>query len=918
MPRFPECTPCPIPASGQIFTRLTAEEDTQTIDFTRNLRAAFQQAAPRRRNATGRRGDGVVRVFEDGSGDGVGLNNGTTRATGKEQSLNGLGRRGKMSAAPVRAAPRAPVSRVVHQEKVEAADKENKEPLKKEPRRRTIYVPSEDTTILTIHPGIKYTGDDQTTDCFQLLPNIGTQLGEARARTQSGRTKARQSLAVAPKRGPLQPTLSRLQENAVSNFNLPGRPTGKENVPPGAVCVTGKGKGPGEHAIFTAKAKSLREAPCVNGSRQRRMSPVAVSKRPVSAPLRNSASPKGDPDCGQDRKRDEKASILSETASNALQSRKSPNQVPQKLVKPAIKLSNATHVQYPLLQEDISQPQMFEDTWLSNQETAITELINSLFAIATPAALVNPKPTLKALRHELMHLYQSGPMLLLFKRLQASLLYGALSSPKDTAPEAIRLMNDLGVRRRFLHLWMKTYNLDVLRVAAEVVVGREISRGSASPAGRRTSGSNDVEAFIETCLLHNEDAVHPIESQANSTLWSWRRTMQRSLMLINLLDKAKEMDIIPTRLFRKMSTHKSSTAVLQDLIALLVPWGGNLSRALGHLDYLTVHVQYPLSEYDYTIQNLAVDLRDGVRLTHLVELLLYPPLQLVMMHNDTTVMMPSGEILTSSADGHSSGVLSQHLKFPCLGRVPKLYNVQIALSALRGVQGVAGIAESIRAEDIVDGHREKTLIMLWGLVGSWGLDCLVDKTDLKEEVRRLRKCSGVNNIDDEEGLLTPVSDSQKQLLLAWAKGVASKHGMSVWNLTTSFADGRVFECLVNEYQRYLGPQGGYAADMPLETKLRKLGCSTSFASIFGRTTQAEQLFDQDFTIAALAYFSSRLLGASQKRRKMAWLAHDCMMVVVTRNRVITAATTIQRAWRAYGSRKAEWLEDAEPSDIWLV
>jgi len=840
MPRFPECTPCPIPASGQIFTRLAVEEDTQTIDFARNLRAAFQLAAPRRRNVTSRRGGGVVSVYEDGRGNGDGVNNigmrvsgmdvGATKATGYGQSTNGLGRQGTMGAAPVRAAPRAPAAvGVVRHERVETADKENKAPLRKEPRRRTIYVPSEDTTIMTIHPGMKYACEKQTADSLQLLQNIGSQLGEVGGRGQPGRMKARQSLAVAPKRGPLQPTLSRVQENTLSTFDMPGRPTGKENVPPGAVCVARKCKELGEGAAFTAKARSLGEAPRVNGTRQRRTSPAAVIKRPVSVPLRKSASPKDSDRIHQEptRKREEKkASNLS----IALQSRKSPNVIPEKLIKPVIKLPEAIQLQYPLIQEDISQPQMFEDTWLSNQETAITELINSLFATANPAS-TNPKPTLKALRYEMIQLYQSPPMALLFKRLQASLLYGALSSPKDTAPEAIRLMSDLGVRRRFVHLWMKTYNLDVLRVAAEVVVGREIPRGSASPAGRRTSGSNEVEAFIETCLLHNEDALQPIEPQSSSALWSWRRTMQRSLMVINLLDKAKEMDIIPTRLFRKMSAHKSSYAVLKEFIALLVPWGGDLSRALGHLDYQTVHIQYPLSEYDYTIQNLAIDLRDGVRLTHLVELLLYPPSQLITQHNDTTVLMPSGETLTSSTDGHSFVVLSQHLKFPCLGKAPKLYNVQVALSALQGVKGVAGIAESIRAEDIVDGHREKTMIMLWGLVGNWGLDCLVDKTDLREEVRRLRKCSSINSFDDEDDLLTPATDNQKQLLRAWAKAVASKHGLTVRNLTTSFADGKVFECLVNEYQRYLGPPGGFAADMPLETKLRRLGCSTSFGKL---------------------------------------------------------------------------------------
>ena len=788
-----------------------------------------------------------MRVYEDGKGgrdgvnnDGVnnvgglgeGMNIGTTGSTGHRQNISEPEGRRTIGAAPLRAAPRPHLSGTrgaALSEKVETVDKENKEPLKKEPRRRTIYVPSEDTTILTIHPGMKSTDDGQTAASLHLLRNISSQVEKAGARVQS-RTKVRQSLAVAPKRVPLQPTLSRLQENAVWSFDMPGRPTGKENVPPGGVCVTGKWKGFGELMSSNAKAKNPGAVPCANAFLQRRTSPGVVTKRPVSAPLRKSASPKADSGCVQNREPEgKKSSSLSGTTLKALPRQRTADQVPEKLVKPMIKVPDTLQVQYPLLQEDISQPQMFEESWLSNQETAITELINSLFATANPA-LANPKPTLKALRHEMVQLYQSPPMVLLFKRLQASLLYGALSSPKDTTPEAIRLMNDLGVRRRFLHLWMKTYNLDVLRVAAEVVVGREIPRGSESPARRRTSGSNEVEAFIEACLLHNEDALKPIESQSNSALWSWRRTMQRSLMIINLLDKAKGMDIIPTRLFRKMSAHKSSAVVLKELISLLVPWGGDLSRALGHLDYQTVHVQYPLSEYDYTIHNLAIDLRDGVRLTHLVELLLYPPSQMVTQDNNTTVLMPSGDILTPCADGHSHGVLSQHLKFPCLGKAPKLYNVQVALSALQGVNGVAGIAESIRAEDIVDGHREKTMIMLWGLVGNWGLDCLVDKADLKQEIRRLRK-SIMDNLGDDHGDYAAVSDEPKYLLRAWIKAVASKHGLTIQNLTTSFADGKVFNCLVNEYQRYLGPQGGFAEDMTLETKLRKLGCSTSFGKL---------------------------------------------------------------------------------------
>lgn len=47
-----------------------------------------------------------------------------------------------------------------------------------------------------------------------------------------------------------------------------------------------------------------------------------------------------------------------------------------------------------------------------------------------------------------------------------------------------------------------------------------------------------------------------------------------------------------------------------------------------HVFYNVCHVQIPLREYDYKINNVATDLRDGVRLTRLVELLLYPSVAL--------------------------------------------------------------------------------------------------------------------------------------------------------------------------------------------------------------------------------------------------------------------------------------------------
>ena len=42
---------------------------------------------------------------------------------------------------------------------------------------------------------------------------------------------------------------------------------------------------------------------------------------------------------------------------------------------------------------------------------------------------------------------------------------------------------------------------------------------------------------------------------------------------------------------------------------------GDVTRHLSHFGYTVTHVQTMLDEYDYAVSNLAVDLRDGLKLT---------------------------------------------------------------------------------------------------------------------------------------------------------------------------------------------------------------------------------------------------------------------------------------------------------------
>lgn len=102
------------------------------------------------------------------------------------------------------------------------------------------------------------------------------------------------------------------------------------------------------------------------------------------------------------------------------------------------------------------------------------------------------------------------------------------------------------------------------------------------------------------------------------------------------------------------------------------------------------------------------------------------------------------------------------------------------------------------------------------------------------------------------------------LLRAWSRSIARRNGLRVLNLTTSFADGRIIAGKMDMYLPYLS--GDFSMDFsgkecPLDARLRALGCSTLFASIFGRRT-----FQRDYIIVSLAFLASRLLGASKSAR----------------------------------------------------
>lgn len=713
--------------------------------------------------------------------------------------------------------------------------------LKKDVRRETVYIPTEDTTMPAVFMKLFSPLKSNQSNANGLNPaDDTTSINSLEARIAA---KRKPRTSAAPKRAPLQEATRVPQQLAVYK-NVFGRNGGKENIPPGY----------GVEDEFNSKDEGF-----------------PVFEMPTKKPLKTARKTETKlPTQGEKSKKPimkttkEKSPRVSMRKTDGQKTKKIPPRLHGKVSLMGLKDTEAenpkstgsivrnklsiSHIppvtidqRYPLLENDITNPMMYEENWLLHQEIVITQLVNGLFDSAN-GTLDAGNPDV--LRHELLQIYQSDTFLLLYKRLHASILYGALAPPKEALRRGSRLSSDVGMKRTFLNFWTETYDLHALRAAAEVVIGRRISplaqtdeKLSDSLTKKHKGLKRTLETFLETFLIRNEDKDGQDEVPGSS----YRHTILRSILIIILLDRGRLVPrtSLPKRLFATASPHKSSTTALQALTNQLLPSTGDIMRPLNHLDCQLYYKQHNLQDHEFHINNLAVDLRDGVILTRLAELFLYPSaLQLSSgLELDTTTLMTETKV-------ENEWPLSQLLKIPCTSRATKVFNTQIALKALGEIKEVKHTLKDICAEDIVDGHREKTISLLWGLVGKWGLTELIDWDDVRNEITRLqKKASSRPDSAQEEGKLPNLeSTSRKEMLVRWASILAQLKGLHLDNLSTSFADGRIFEGIIDEYEGYLtGEQSTNLADKKsslqnrrLEARLQSLGCSSQFGKSYQR------------------------------------------------------------------------------------
>ncbi|XP_011302287.1 protein abnormal spindle [Fopius arisanus] len=246
------------------------------------------------------------------------------------------------------------------------------------------------------------------------------------------------------------------------------------------------------------------------------------------------------------------------------------------------------------------------------------------------------------------------------------------------------LHRDIGLQKDILELFF-SYNPLWLRIGLEVVYGETIPLAS----------NNDLVGLTKFLLARffNDPFLSEKFSHQNSTLKTPnfmpnlnKFILKKFLLLVYFLDVAKRGKLIghDPCLFHKKALFKESREILLNFSRQTLSGVGDITKMLKPHGYVLTHKQTYLDEYDYAVKDLSVDLRDGVRLCRVMELII------------------GGKTLTSKC------------RAPAISRLQKVHNAEVALSALHEAGYV--ITGEIDAKSVADGHREKTMSLLWQII----------------------------------------------------------------------------------------------------------------------------------------------------------------------------------------------------------
>ncbi|CAH3024578.1 unnamed protein product [Porites evermanni] len=508
------------------------------------------------------------------------------------------------------------------------------------------------------------------------------------------------------------------------------------------------------------------------------------------------------------------------------------------------------------------------------------------------------------LRRSACLLYQSEPLGHIIRKIEAEVENGGLAIRPDK-----KLHADLGIKRQVVEMLL-SYNPLWLRIGLETIYGEILPIQSNNDKGGLTR-------FLTERLLGNPDIANAFAHPQVPGLYRegyveqlGKFTLKKFLLLVLFLDRAKLTRLIDHDpcLFNKEASFKSNRSILLSFSREYLKGEGDLTKHLYFLGYSVTHSQVSL-KFIFSFNNLE--------------------------HGVARVV----ELFTQDWK------LSATLRVPAISRLQKIHNVDVFMNALK-TRGVLG-GNLIDARHVVDGHREKTLALLWQIIFHFQVKVLLNEKLLKEEIAHLEstrllrdRLTAAENWDgNDDDFLGKRRDSASdlyfkldrlRLLFKWCKMVCRIYGLKIENFTVSFSDGRALCYLLHHYHPSLlplelikeqtsltcNPGVHDTSDSEGEEDVQVKSWTATFSPGSGKNTLLEELKDNERENLRLIAEKVKELGGVPLMTKASDMSHTIPdeKVVITYvaylcSRLLDlreetkAARCIQMAWRRFRLNK---------------
>lgn len=398
-----------------------------------------------------------------------------------------------------------------------------------------------------------------------------------------------------------------------------------------------------------------------------------------------------------------------------------------------------------------------------------TATASKVCSAASPLEEISRSKAKYAATQKAFQIFEAPATKTLLEKLQEEVSSGRLRIRSDRL-----LYADVGVRQNIVNLIM-CYDQEYLHLAVSVLFAPE----KIDP--------QKMGKFFAANLLFDRSIAKRYESIAVKGHYRPgfkeeldKFTLFKFLSLVWLVEQFKSAQLLGTRLFQVDSIIKNNKDVVIQFCKDYMAGEGDVLRHLGLIGYRLKFEQSYMDEFDYGVSNIAVDLRDGVRIARVADIL-------------------------KAKQGITSVSAVSQLRVPAVSRLQKIHNLEVSLRSLSQDLHIP-IAE-VTAKDLADGSRSKTLLLLWKIVLMSEIPSVLSFKALAAEISEVQRRNTLQGFAAPQDSSMDLSDDSIQyfqspllgVLLRWCQAVCTGYGLSVPNFTSAFSDGRVLCALINYY-----------------------------------------------------------------------------------------------------------------------